>query len=149
MKSISPKVFALLATALLLAACSVEPDPIAFGSDNCAFCQMTIVDKTHAAQLVTRKGKQYKFDAIECLVQNLPEWGMEEIAHLLVADYGNPGAMIPAETAIYLISDEIKSPMGAYLSAFSSREAAEVARDEHGGALYSWKDLPKELMVDF
>lgn len=142
------KILTLL-TALLLAACSVEPDPIAFGSDNCAFCQMTIVDKTHAAQLVTRKGKQHKFDAIECLVQNLPEWEKDEIAHLLVADYGNPGAMIPAETATFLISDEIKSPMGAYLSAFSSDQVADGAREAHGGALYSWMDLPKELMVDF
>jgi len=134
---------------LLLAACSVEPEPIAYGSDNCAFCQMTIVDKTHAAQLVTRKGKQHKFDAIECLVQNLPAWEPDEVEHLLVADYGNPGAMTPAKIATFLISDEIKSPMGAYLSAFSSPEAAELARKEHGGTLYSWEDLPKELMVEY
>jgi copper chaperone NosL len=135
--------------ALLLAGCSVEPEPIAYGSDNCVFCQMTIVDKTHAAQLVTRKGKQHKFDAIECLVQNLPAWEMDEIAHLLVADYGNPGVMIPAKSATFLISDEIKSPMGAYLSAFSSIETATEALRQHGGDLYSWDELPKELMVEY
>ena len=134
---------------LLLAACSVEPEPIAYGSDNCVFCQMTIVDKTHAAQLVTRKGKQHKYDAIECLVQNLGAWEMDEIAHLRVADYGNPGVMTPAETATFLISDEIKSPMGAYLSAFSSMETAREALEQHGGDLFSWDELPKELMVEY
>lgn len=29
---------------------------------------MTIVDKQHAAQVVTKKGKAYSFDAIECMV---------------------------------------------------------------------------------
>jgi len=139
----------LLATALLLAACSVEPEPIAYGRDTCAFCRMTIVDKTHAAQLVTRKGKQFKYDAIECLVQNLPDWRADQIGLLLVADYAEPGALTDAESATYLISEGIKSPMGAYLSAFSSPEAAEVARKEHGGILYSWENLPKELMVEY
>ena len=37
----------------LLTACSAEPEPIAYGSDACDFCRMNIVDKTHAAQLVT------------------------------------------------------------------------------------------------
>ena len=44
--------------------CSKTPQPINYGTDMCHFCQMTIVTKTHAAQMVTTKGKQYKFDAI-------------------------------------------------------------------------------------
>jgi copper chaperone NosL len=141
--------FPFVLAALLLSACSVEPEPIAYGSDTCAFCRMTIVDKTHAAQLVTRKGKQYKYDAIECLVQHLPEWRTDQIGLLLVADYAEPGALTEAESATFLISEGIKSPMGAYLSAFAARKEAEAAREAHGGELYSWKDLPKELMVDF
>lgn len=139
----------LLASTLLLSACSVEPEPIAYGSDACVFCRMTIVDKTHAAQMVTRKGKQYKYDAIECLVHNLPDWDPETIAHLRVADFGAPGVMVDAATATYLISPGIRSPMGANLSAFADREAAKSAREEHSGELHAWEDLPEQLKADF
>jgi copper chaperone NosL len=149
MKSTHLRSTLALATALLLTACSVEPEPIAYGSDACVFCRMTIVDKTHAAQMVTRKGKQYKYDAIECLVQHLPEWERESIAHLKVADFGAPGAMVDAETATYLISPGIRSPMGANLSAFGDRSAAEAARDEYSGDLLGWVDLQGRLKADF
>ena len=57
---------------LSLAACTVAPVPINFGSDGCHFCKMTIVDKQHAAELVTSKGKAYKYDAIECMIDDPP-----------------------------------------------------------------------------
>lgn len=144
-----PTTLVLIATALLLTACSVEPEPIAYGSDACVFCRMTIVDKTHAAQMVTKKGKQYKYDAIECLVQHLPDWELETIAHLKVADFGAPGVMVDAETATYLISPGIRSPMGANLSAFGHPDAAEAARVEHSGELHAWTELPGQLQADF
>ena len=36
-------------------ACSVEPVEINYGEDACEFCKMNIVDKQHAAELVTPK----------------------------------------------------------------------------------------------
>ncbi len=149
MKAKGSHYLALLVANLLLVACSVEPQPIEYGRDACVFCRMTIVDKTHSAQMVTKKGKQYKYDSIECLVQHLPEWSPDEIAHLRVADYGNPGVMTDAETATYLISAGIRSPMGANLSAFASREAAEAARSEFTGELHAWTDLREQLKTDF
>ena len=76
---------------LLTISCKVEPEAIEFGKDQCSFCKMNIVDKTHAAQFVTAKGKQFKFDAIECMVNYIGQNSEEKIALLLVADYGNPG----------------------------------------------------------
>ena len=62
MKKLLPLI--LLAT-VLLAACQPSPKPIEYGSDMCDYCKMTIVDQQHAAELVTTKGKAFKFDAIE------------------------------------------------------------------------------------
>ena len=138
---------AISAEALLLAGCKVEPEPIVYGSDACHFCRMTIVDQTHAAQLVTAKGKQFKYDAIECLVNNLPAWQVEDIGLLLVADYPNPGKMVEVETATFLISEEIRSPMGANLSAFAERSASENAQRQHGGQLFNWDELPAKLKM--
>ena len=130
---------------LLTISCKVEPQAIDYGKDQCSFCVMNIVDKTHAAQYVTKKGKQFKFDAIECMVNDVSEKNEEELAILLVANYGNPGEMIPAKTATYLISKEIKSPMGAYLSAFSTLEKAQELQQKHTGEIYTWETLKQKL----
>ncbi len=136
---------ALMAVLCLLVSCKVEPEQINFGSDACHFCKMTIVDQQHAAQYVTDKGKQFKFDAIECMVNELAEIESDHIAALLVADYNTPGQMIPATSAIYLISPEIKSPMGANLSAFSTAQDAVTIKGDSEGQLYSWSELLKKF----
>ena len=136
---------ALMAVLCLLVSCKIEPEQINFGSDACHFCKMTIVDQQHAAQYVTNKGKQFKFDAIECLVNELAEKKSDDIALLLVADYNSPGQMIPATSAIYLISPEIKSPMGANLSGFITENDALAAKGENEGEIYSWVSLLKKF----
>ncbi len=55
----------------LLSSCQPRPEPIHYGQDACDFCRMTIVDKQHAAQMVTEKGRVYKYDAIECMLNDL------------------------------------------------------------------------------
>lgn len=125
----------------VLVSCKVEPEQITYGSDACAFCKMTIVDQQHASQYVTKKGKQFKFDAIECMVNDLADKGSEEIEIFLVADYQVPGSMIPAKEATYLISKKIKSPMGANLSGFASKEKALISQRDNGGDIYTWQEL--------
>lgn len=125
----------------VLVSCKVEPEQINFGTDACHFCKMTIVDEQHAAQYVTNKGKQFKYDAIECLVNELSETGSDNIAISLVADYSKPGTMTTAMNAVYLISPEIKSPMGANLSAFSTEKDALSAKGDFEGEIYSWTEL--------
>src|SRR5690606_18561210 len=106
---------------LLFASCNVSPQPINFGSDACHFCNMTIVDRQHASQLVTTKGKAFKYDAIECMVHSLQdEFKNTEMAHYLVADFNQPGELTDATKASYLVSEKLQSPMGANLSAFLS-----------------------------
>ena len=130
---------------LLTFSCKVEPEAIAYGNDQCSFCIMNIVDRTHAAQYVTKKGKQFKFDAVECLVNDINEKSEENLAIILVANYANPGEMIDAKTATYLISPAIKSPMGANLSAVSTSEKALELQQQHSGEIYSWESLITRL----
>jgi len=130
---------------LLTISCKVEPEAIAYGKDQCSFCVMNIVDKTHSAQYVTKKGKQFKFDAIECLVNDLSEKNEAALAFILVANYANPGEMIDAKIATYLISQEIKSPMGANLSAVSTSAKAIELQQQHSGEIYTWKSLKTRL----
>ncbi|MEJ5262655.1 MAG: hypothetical protein WHT45_08235, partial [Ignavibacterium sp.] len=59
----------LIFTSILLFACSPQPEPIDYGNDICDFCKMNITDNKYAAEIVTSKGKIYKFDSIEYLFQ--------------------------------------------------------------------------------
>lgn len=125
----------------LFFSCGIEPENINYGNDACSFCKMTIVDQQHSAQYVTKKGKQFKFDAIECMVNDIDQNGSDHLAIMLIADYKQPGNMGPAEEATYLVSKEIKSPMGANLSGFASKDQAVATKDETGGELYDWNEL--------
>lgn len=140
--------FSILVFVLLLTAtsCKVEPKEINYGNDHCLYCDMTVVDKSHAAQYVTKKGKAYMFDAIECLTQKIiKENNEDQMAFILVADYANHGNLIDVKMATFLISEKIKSPMGANLSAFKTKEIAQKIQTEKGGKLYTWKTLKIKL----
>ncbi|MEQ8475881.1 nitrous oxide reductase accessory protein NosL [Fulvivirga sp.] len=131
--------------ALLISACNNGPQPITYSQDACDFCRMTIVDKQHAAQIVTVKGRNYKYDAIECMVNDLKEWDRPEADLILVADYTNPGELIEAENANYLISNEIPSPMGAFLSAFSDNNELVLTQEGSGGDTFNWQELKQKF----
>jgi copper chaperone NosL len=138
--------FLIFFTSLFLLSCKVEPKPIEYGSNHCDFCDMTVVDKTHASELTTKKGKSKVYDAIECMVNDLNQNNDEnKMAYILVANYDKPGALIDAKNATYLISKKIKSPMGAFLSAFPSKEIAEKYQKDFGGELYSWSELKLKI----
>lgn len=146
MKTTFLTVVLLLSSVIILTSCKVEPKGINYGNDHCLLCDMTVVDKTHAAQYVTKKGKASMFDAIECLVMKVNREHNEDLlAFILVADYNNPGNLIDAKTASYLISKKIKSPMGANLSAFNSLETAKKIQLEKGGNIYTWEQLKTKL----
>ena len=126
---------------LILVSCSVRPKPIDYGSDGCHFCSMTIVDRQHAAEIVTKKGKAFKFDAVECMMNHLKDIDVATVGLFLVNDFRTPGELINAQEATFLISKAIPSPMGEYLSAFRSRNEAEQVEAENQGELYTWDGL--------
>ena len=126
---------------LLCTACEVAPKKIEYGKDACSFCRMTIVDKTHSAEIVTKKGKDYKYDAVECLVNDIAKKEENSLAFILVANYANPGELIDATQATFLISPAIKSPMGANLSAFTNQQSIDQVLPNIKGKLYTWSTL--------
>ena len=126
---------------LLASSCNVGPKPIDYGTDGCHFCRMTIVDRQHAAEIVTDKGKVFKFDSSECMMNHLKDIDQKQVALYLVNDYNQPGELIDATEATYLISDRIPSPMGEFLTAFMTEQAAVDALMTYDGDLLTWEQL--------
>ncbi|WP_343487247.1 nitrous oxide reductase accessory protein NosL [Allomuricauda sp. d1] len=139
------KKIVLISSVLFLFACSIRPKPIAYGETGCHFCKMTVVDKQHAAQLVTTKGKVFNFDASECILNYIKEIDSTSVGLVLANDYNNPGELIDATQATFLISEGIPSPMGEYLTAFSNKDDAQEALNEHGGRLFTWEELKQRF----
>ena len=126
---------------VIVASCNNGPQPISYSEDACHFCRMTIVDKQHAAQIVTEKGRNYKYDAIECMVNDLNNWDRPAPDQILVSDYSEPGKMINASDTYYLISKNIPSPMGAYLSAFKNEADLDKALSLKDDKKLDWYQL--------
>ncbi|MEK6481350.1 nitrous oxide reductase accessory protein NosL [Catalinimonas sp. 4WD22] len=139
--------FAILALVVFFSGCSVEPQPISYGEEQCQYCQMTIVDQRYGSELVSDKGKVFKFDAIECMVNfyKTEQIEQEEIAHHLVTGFTEPGVLIKAEEAYYLKTDQMPSPMGLNMTAFRNKEIAQQFQQENGGELYSWEQLNEQF----
>ncbi len=129
----------------LFTACTPAAEPISFGEDMCAHCKMTIVDEPFAAEVVTQKGKVFKFDAIECMMQFLQIKQSDKMALMLVRDYENPKEWQDAIKCNYLISKDLPSPMGAGLSAWLSKENAAAMQAQKGGELYDWATLQQHF----
>ncbi|HLV69422.1 MAG TPA: nitrous oxide reductase accessory protein NosL [Xanthomarina sp.] len=126
---------------LVLTSCNVGPQAIDYGKDGCHFCKMTIVDKVHAAEIVTHKGKIYKFDASECMINFMKDFDPSEVKSYLTNVYTEPETLIGATQATFLISKNVPSPMGAFLTAFKTKEDAQKVQIEKEGTLYTWNEL--------
>ncbi len=132
-------------TFLLFIGCNTGPQTIDYGNDGCHFCKMTIVDKIHGSELITDKGKVFKFDATECMLNFLDDDNDLKVETLLTNYYEAPTEFINVENATFLISENLPSPMGAYLTAFKTEEAAKKVQSEKGGELYNWNSLKDKL----
>ena len=126
-----------------LLACSAEPEPLLYGTDACHACKMTLMDKKFGAELVTQKGKVYKFDDVNCMLNfyNAPENNSEQFKHRLVVDFMQPGKLIPVGDAFFVKSTEIKSPMASQIAAFESEESMNKMKQEWDGIYLVWGEV--------
>ncbi|MCU0620811.1 MAG: hypothetical protein MUC69_04830 [Gemmatimonadales bacterium] len=141
---ISDRLATALATLAVAAACAHGgPRPIAFGSEPCAHCHMTIVDKRYAATLVTRTGKRYAFDDVGCMAAFLASGPVTAAKvegtwfHLFLA----PDSLLPASEVVLVRSDTLRTPMGSGLAAARPGAQAEQLRQLVGGAPATWDEV--------
>ncbi len=140
---LAPIAAATLLTLTLLGCTGSQPRPINYGSDECAYCKMTIVEPGYGSALMTAKGRQLNFDSIECLVayrlknQTQDQNGWTNWVSAVDA----PGTLYSQDKVHLVHSGEIRSPMGAGLAAFTSTEAADAASREAHGRRLDWTDL--------
>ena len=111
------------------------PKDFALQKDQCDNCKMTITDLPYATQLITEKGRLYKFDDISCMTM-YENSEAEKVAGAkkYVVDFPSK-KIIELPNATLIQGGSIKSPMGGDTQAFESKDAATKAAAELGASL--------------
>lgn len=130
---------------LSLNSCNTGPQPLRIGNDNCDFCKMTISDNRFGAEIITKKGKVYKFDDEHCIVAflNSKKIAPEQIAAGYFTNFNSPHQLINVEQAHFLQSPTLKSPMNGNIAAFTNEDSLVNALPQFRGNKISWEDMQK------
>ncbi len=134
---------AFLIVLVLAISCSDNPESgpveIYYGEDICESCKMIISEKDFAAQYKLSTGKTVKFDDLGCMFHYMKGEDKAQISAVYVMDYDSK-QWIDGESAYYVWTDNISTPMGHGVVAMrGSQEAKELANKEKGKYLGSLK----------
>ena len=137
--SLSPALAAgVLCLFVLASSCKVNTEPINYGKDYCAHCKMGIMDPKFGGEIITKKGKIFKFDDLGCLGRFLKNGSVAEIdiAKKVAIDYEHGGTFVEMERAKFFHDEQLKSPMGSNVAALSPTSTLKVT-----GQSLSWTEI--------
>ena len=127
--------------------CNTKPQPLVIGKDECYFCKMPVADPKFGAEIITQKGKLYKFDDTICMINFMKEGLVadEKIKDLLNVDYSSNQNLLNVNTAVFLVSENLHTPMNSGIAAFASRSQAETFLKDFPGEILTWQQLQSKL----
>jgi copper chaperone NosL len=137
---------ALFFASLFFTSCSEGPQPIQVGKDVCSYCKMTVSDPRFGAEIITTKGKAYKFDDMHCFSSSVQEGKVsrDDIKEIYVIDFSGNHALIKGDENLLMFkSDLLRSPMGGNIAAFSNRDSLAVIMKKLKGYPLNWDELIK------
>ena len=128
---------------VIVSGCNPKVEKINLGKDQCAECKMTIVDPKFGAEIVTKKGKAYKFDDTHCIASFLERRGVElsNIYHVFFVDYNGNNELVDVDSAEFVVSSHLKSPMGGAAAFRNLTEANKKSAELEGSRVTNWATL--------
>ena len=115
---------AVLLLGLAFLSCNrTEPLPIKLNTDSCAFCKMSISNGKFGAELITQKGRYYKFDDVSCMLAYSKANTSVAVKAYFVNDYLKENTLLPAEKSFFLNGGSIYSPMRGNTAAFETENS--------------------------
>lgn len=141
----APSILTAIFTIVLFTSCSAGPVPITPGRDNCQFCKMTISDIRFGAEIITQKGKIFKFDDPQCAISFLsahPEINTS-LREIYFTDFFDSHSLLPSGTSYFLKSEKLRGPMGGMYTAFKSMENLNKVKLEFTGSVVKWNEMNK------
>lgn len=141
---LKPALLLCLVTATLYS-CTPEKEPIILGKDNCSFCKMTFTDARFGAELLTTKGKVYKFDDTHCLLSFMKAGTVpkDAVKTIYVVDFLGKHDLMPVSTSFLLTSEVLHTPMNGNIAAFASIDSLNACLKDCNGKQVDWNGLIK------
>ena len=127
---------------IFFCSCAAKPEPIVYGKDICYSCKMGMADPKFGGEVITKKGKVYKFDDLHCMIRFLKSGTIHssEIKENVVVNYEKKNDFLDVITAQFLTSPVLQSPMGSNAAGFTSKESAQKISNNET-ELLNWNDL--------
>lgn len=135
----------LVISLLFLSSCSTSPDNLKIGRDDCSFCKMTISDIHYGAELITRKGKVYKFDDTHCMLSFIQSNAVDkkELANVYFTDFSGKHSLLKESEALLVQSKLFKGPMNGNIAAFINADSVKSIAGQYTWKVITWKELNK------
>jgi copper chaperone NosL len=104
---------------------------------------MQITDNHYGSEIITDKGKVFKFDEVGCMIEYAMAKNLigDTNQKFLVTDFAVPETFIDATNAFFVQNDNFRSPMGSNVMAFDSEISRQKFVAESGGNLLNWVDV--------
>lgn len=145
-KKKTPVAAVILCCAVFLSSCGANgPVPVNLDKDACEFCKMNISDAHFMAELVTKKGRVYKFDDISCMIKYAETLDKNSVKSYYAGNIEKTNEFIDAASAWYIKHDNFKSPMGGNTAAFATKEAATAQANKISAGIIDWNTLTQKL----
>src|SRR5690606_42012723 len=93
----------------LFSCSNTEAVPISLNSDQFEHCKMSISDGKFGAEVITQKGRVYKFDDLFCMLEYTKSNPETAIKTYYVHDYMQEIVLIPAQSAFYINNVDINN----------------------------------------
>jgi copper chaperone NosL len=141
-KSLSTEAAVLIPFLFILNSCSShKPEPILLNKDMCSFCQMTISDGRFGCEVITEKGKIFKFDDLDCMLAFKNEKVNTKFKMFFVNDFSKSNILEPVESSFFIESIELNSPMGGNFAAFANKTTADSFAMKYHSEVFNWEKI--------
>ncbi len=135
------KIVLLFSLIFIFSCSSNEPKPIKINVDACDYCKMTISNGKFGAEILTKKGRYYKFDDMSCMLKYAKENKNVPVQSFFINDYTKDNALISAEQSYYLKDGKINSPMRGNIAAFETDKEQYNFQKQLNAELLNWEQV--------
>ncbi len=130
---------------LLFSSCNTHTiESVKLNTDHCDNCGMTISDPKFATEILTQKGRVYKFDDIACMITYRNEH-VEKLssADFYVSSFTGTNNLTDVKNIVLINSELIGSPMGGNIAGFDNKDSAALYAIKFDASVISWSSLMK------
>ena len=105
------------------------------------------MDPKFGSELVTKKGKVFKFDDIGCMVRFMKSGTIDqsELSQVLVVNYKTENDLLDVNSCTFVVGEDIKSPMNFNAAAFTDAETANNFGIQNGRKILDWKTIYENI----